>query len=63
MIQIGLFYIGKNCANGIICDILHIDVGRWEGALLGIDAAKGFLYINFLYKRFMIYDNTDYKNL
>ena len=47
-----------NCNNGFILSLLDFDYGNIEGALIGINASKNFLYISLFWFTIEIFDKT-----
>lgn len=54
MNEITLVEIGYNCYNGITIEFIAIEVGNFEGALLGLNFGKGFLNFDILFFHFEV---------
>jgi hypothetical protein len=47
-----------NSYNGLIIELLHIDAGKLDNSLFGINCSKTFLYVDVFFLSLKIFDKT-----
>jgi hypothetical protein len=63
IIQGCFFNIEWNAYNGFVIQILHLDMNRpinIDSALFGLNFCKSFLYVDFLFIHFKVFDKSQY---